>query len=77
MKKALKAVLIANDPDALLDEHQIAKLTGFSLSRLRNDRYLRQGIPIIKIGASVRYRLGDYRAFIQQSRVETELGGGQ
>ncbi|WP_432474144.1 helix-turn-helix transcriptional regulator [Amphritea sp. HPY] len=66
---------IHNETDVLLDEHQIAELTGFSLSRLRNDRYLKQGIPFIKIGSSVRYRMADYRAFIEQSRVDTARDG--
>lgn len=67
-----QAIQIPEDDDALVDERQIASLTGFSLSRLRNDRYLKQGIPFVKIGSSVRYRAGDYRSYIQSSRVATE-----
>lgn len=86
MSKELKALIdeiikdgvgntiqIPDDDDALVDERQIAAWGGFSLSRLRNDRYQKKGIPFIKFGSSVKYRVGDYRSHIQNNRVETEV----
>ena len=64
-------VQIPADDDALMDEHVTAKASGQSVSKLRNDRYLRKGIPYIKLGSCVRYRVGDYREHIRQQRVET------
>ena len=61
---------LPTDDDALLTEQQLSLLTGFSLSRLRNDRYLKQGFTFVKIGASVRYRVGDYRAQVRANVVE-------
>lgn len=59
------------DDDALIDEHQLSGVTQLSLSKLRNDRYMKQGFPFVKIGASARYRVGDVRQKIKESTVET------
>ena len=66
--------ILPADDDALVDEHVMAAVSYSSLGKLRNDRYLRQGIPYIKNGGSVRYRVGDYRDYIRRNRVETECG---
>jgi len=55
-----------------LDEKELAAMTGMSLSRLRQDRQARRGIPYHKVGRSVRYRLDDVLAFLESCRVETE-----
>ena len=58
--------------DALINEHQLSSISGFPVARLRNDRYLDKGIPFLKFGASVRYRVGDYRGYLQQIREEMD-----
>jgi len=58
------------DDDALMDEHQLSSVSGLPIARLRNDRYLKKGIPFLKMGSSVRYRTGDYRSYVQNSRVK-------
>lgn len=73
MSNAADIAIIPHDDDALMDEHQLQKITGFSLSRIRNDRYLGKGFPFVKIGASVRYTAGDYRKCVRQLRVEAEV----
>lgn len=52
-----------------LTETQVAKLTGISLSKLRQDRYRSKGIPYSKIGQSVRYLLSDVLAFMESHKV--------
>jgi len=40
-------------------EKEVAVMYGISLSKLRQDRILKKGLPYIKIGKSVRYRAED------------------
>lgn len=42
-----------------LNEKDVSHMTGMSLSKLRNDRFLRVGLPYIKWGRSVRYNKAD------------------
>jgi len=42
-----------------LNEKEVAELTGKAVSTLRNERFLRKGIPYLKIGRSIRYRFPD------------------
>ena len=37
-----------------LTEKEVAEITGISLSTLRNERSLGQGMPYVKLGRSVR-----------------------
>ena len=55
-----------------LNEKEVAQLTRRGLQTLRNDRFLRQGIPYLKIGRSVRYSLEDVIAFMESHKVRTE-----
>ena len=55
-----------------LTEADVAEMTKLSLSGLRNGRYLGKGIPYIKIGRSVRYKLEDVISFMDSRRVVTE-----
>ena len=56
----------------LLDEHQVAVLTGRGLQSLRNDRHCRRGFPYVKFGRSVRYKLKDVLASIESGRINPE-----
>ena len=52
-----------------LNERQVSELTGISLSKLRNDRFLRKGIPYNKIGKSVRYENVEIKKFMDQCKI--------
>jgi predicted DNA-binding transcriptional regulator AlpA len=55
----------------LLNEHDVARITGLSVASVRRWRLFKQGPRFIKIGASVRYRAEDLRAWL-----ETRPSGG-
>jgi hypothetical protein len=57
----------ANDPEleSLLTEQDYARITKRSVASARRDRLLRQGCPYVKLGALVRYRPADVRAYIE------------
>ena len=55
-----------------ITEKEVAHITGRALQSLRNDRFLRRGIPYIKMGRSVRYSYGDVIAFMESRKIETE-----
>jgi predicted DNA-binding transcriptional regulator AlpA len=50
--------------DALLNEHDVARITGMSVASVRRWRLLRQGPRYVKIGSSVRYRQEDIRTWL-------------
>ncbi|HHS12290.1 MAG TPA: DNA-binding protein [bacterium] len=56
-----------------LNEKEVADMTGFSLSTLRNNRFLSKGIPYIKVGKSVRYDLKEVVAFMERHRIQMEV----
>jgi len=50
-----------------LNEKEVAALTGRAVSTLRNERFMRRGLPYLKIaGRSIRYRTGDVISFMEQ-----------
>jgi len=49
----------------LLNEHDVARITGLSVASVRRWRLLKQGPKFIKISASVRYRAEDVRAWLE------------
>ncbi len=55
-----------------LTEKEVAEITGRALSTLRNERFMGKGIPYIKIGKSVRYRLDDVTKFMDDRRIDTQ-----
>lgn len=56
-------------PDqALFDEKIIAAVFDCSTATLERDRWLKQGLPYLKHGRSVRYRKGDVVASINANR---------
>jgi hypothetical protein len=52
-----------------ITESEVAALTRMAVSSLRNNRYLRRGIPYSKIGRSVRYKLADVVDFMERHTV--------
>jgi hypothetical protein len=55
-----------------LKERGVSRITGRALQTLRNDRFHGRGIPYYKIGRSVRYKLEDVIAFMEQRKIETK-----
>jgi len=50
--------------EALLNEHDVARITGLSVASVRRWRLHRQGPKYLKIGSAVRYRLEDIAAWL-------------
>jgi predicted DNA-binding transcriptional regulator AlpA len=48
----------------LLNEHDVARITGLSVASVRRWRLLRQGPTYLKIGSAVRYRREDVLAWL-------------
>ena len=59
------------EKELYLKEVDVARLTGFSLSTLRNNRSLRKGIPYLKIGKSIRYNAADVVNYLESHRITT------
>jgi hypothetical protein len=55
-----------------LTENEVSRITRRALQTLRNDRHRRRGIPYVKVGRSVRYKLVDVYEFMESRRIETE-----
>ena len=53
-----------NAIDSLLNEHDVARITGLSVASVRRWRLLRQGPRFLKIGSAVRYRSEDISAWL-------------
>lgn len=51
--------------DTLLNEHDVARITGLSVASVRRWRLLRQGPKYLKIGAAVRYKPDDITAWLE------------
>jgi predicted DNA-binding transcriptional regulator AlpA len=51
--------------EALLTEHDVARITGLSVASVRRWRLLRQGPKYMKIGAAVRYRQEDLTSWLE------------
>jgi excisionase family DNA binding protein len=54
----------------LLSPADAAKVLGVSRSCLAKWRMRRRGIPFVRVGASVRYRVEDVQRFVGQNVVE-------
>jgi predicted DNA-binding transcriptional regulator AlpA len=54
-----------NKVDNLLNEHDVARITGLSVASVRRWRLLRQGPTYLKLGSAVRYRAEDISAWLE------------
>jgi predicted DNA-binding transcriptional regulator AlpA len=54
-----------NTLEELLNEYDLARITGLSVASVRRWRLLRQGPKYLKIGAAVRYTRGDVSAWLE------------
>ena len=53
-----------------LNEFEAAALTGRSVCTLRNDRFLRRGLPVLYVAKrTIRYKLTDVIAFMEGRRI--------
>lgn len=56
----------------LLPEKKVAQMLSLSVQTLRNDRAKRQGLPYVKLGAAVRYRVDDVEAYVAARQIRPE-----
>ena len=54
----------SNTQEKLLNEHDVARITGLSVASVRRWRLLRQGPKFLKLGSAVRYRSEDLAAWL-------------
>ena len=54
-----------------LKEKEVSKITRRGLQTLRNDRHHGKGIPYIKNGRSILYRLDDILNYLNSRRIST------
>ena len=59
--------------ESLLNEHDVARITGLSVASIRRRRLLRQSPKFLKLGAAVRYRPEDIVAWLESC----PSGGGR
>ena len=53
-----------------LNEFEAAAITGRAVSTLRNERFLRKGLPYLKVGKrSIRYKTADLVATMEERRI--------
>jgi predicted DNA-binding transcriptional regulator AlpA len=64
---------VNNTLKALLNERDVARITGLSVASVRRWRLLRQGPKYLKIGSAVRYKSEDISAWLESR----PTGGGQ
>jgi predicted DNA-binding transcriptional regulator AlpA len=64
---------VHNAIENLLNEHDVARVTGLSVASVRRWRLLKIGPRATKIGAAVRYRPEDLKAWLDS---RPTIGGG-
>lgn len=53
-----------------LNEKEVATITGRAVSTLRNERFMRKGLPYLKIGGrSIRYKSEDVISYMEGRRI--------
>ena len=62
--------------ESLLNEHDVARITGLSVASVRRWRLLRQGPKYLKIGAAVRYKPEDITAWLESRPTGGEHSAG-
>lgn len=56
-----------------LNEKEVAAITGRAVSTLRNERFMRKGLPYLKVGGrSIRYKSEDVIAYMEGRRITFE-----
>ena len=57
----------------LLTPKEVSKLIARAEQSLANDRCARRGLPYVKIGRSVRYKLTDVLSYAEARRIDPEV----
>ena len=52
-----------------LNEREVSEMLHISLSKLRQDRFYRRGLPYSKFGKAVRYALDDVLKFMDSLKI--------
>jgi hypothetical protein len=60
---------ITDTASRYVSEKTISEVTGIPRSMLQKQRHFRRGIPYIKIGKSVRYKLQDALDYMEARRI--------
>jgi predicted DNA-binding transcriptional regulator AlpA len=68
---------VHNAIDNLLNEHDVAHITGLSVASVRRWRLLRQGPKYLKLGSAVRYKPEDVSAWLASRPSGGELRPGR
>ncbi|GAB6887438.1 hypothetical protein JCM13304A_09360 [Desulfothermus okinawensis JCM 13304] len=58
------------DVGIYLTEKQVSQLFGLSVSWLQNQRWMKRGIPYLKVGRKVLYKKSDVEAWLEKHRVK-------
>jgi predicted DNA-binding transcriptional regulator AlpA len=66
-----------NSTETLLNEHDVARITGLSVASVRRWRLLQQGPKYRKLGAAVRYKPEDVAAWIESRQTGGEQEGAR
>lgn len=61
-----------DNQNCYVTDKEVSKITCRALPTLRNDRFLRRGIPYTKYGRSVRYNLQDVYDYMKARKIQTE-----
>jgi hypothetical protein len=64
MPTDIVSAFFASPPDSLHDRATVAAVLGISIAKLERDAWLGQGLPMVRIGGSVRYRKRAVDAFV-------------
>jgi hypothetical protein len=56
-----------NESEPLLNEYDLAEITGRSVASVRRGRFLGKGCPYVKLGFLVKYRPSDVRSYIARN----------
>lgn len=54
-----------NALEELLNEHDVARITGLSVASIRRFRLLKQGPKFLKLNSAVRYRPDDLKTWLE------------
>ena len=65
----------SNPLDRLLNEHDVARVTGLSVATIRRRRLLKRLPKFIKLGAAVKYRPADVAAWINSPAHSRRIPG--
>lgn len=54
--------------DRLIDDRELSRLIGRARSSLQKDRTVGRGVPYVRVGALVRYRMSDVEVYLASLR---------